>query len=120
MAYKFVEKRKTVQEEMAYVVYMIVGSYFNKVFCKNQAMADRLYLYYAEMKGSTQEAKEKKVITQAEHTFKDYENILEAMNCEVAVRFRDGRYVLDFVTGFENVHAEVNHKGNCEIQLLVN
>jgi hypothetical protein len=28
MAYRFAEKRQTVQEEMAYIVYMIVGSYF--------------------------------------------------------------------------------------------
>ena len=53
MVYKFVEKHKTVQEEMAYIVYMIVGSYFNKVICNNRAMATRLYLYYAEMKEAT-------------------------------------------------------------------
>ena len=46
MVYKFVEKRNTLQEEMAYIVYMAVGSYFNKTICKNQAMSDRLYLYY--------------------------------------------------------------------------
>lgn len=42
MVYKFVEKRNTLQEEMAYIVYMAVGSYFNKTICKNQAMSDRL------------------------------------------------------------------------------
>ena len=51
MVYKFVEKRNTLQEEMAYIVYMAVGSYFNKTICKNQAMSDRLYLYYM-MSGS--------------------------------------------------------------------
>lgn len=120
MAYKFVEKRKTVQEEMAYIVYMIVGSYFNKAICKNWAMATRLYLYYAEMKEATQEANEQKVIAQAEHTFKGYEKNLEGMNCEVMLAFKEGRYVLDFVTGFEHIHAEVDRKGNCEMQLLVN
>lgn len=44
MAYKFIEKKKATQEEMAYIVYMIVGSYFNKAICKNQIMAKRLYL----------------------------------------------------------------------------
>ena len=34
--------------------------------------------------------------------------------------FKEGRYVLDFVTGFEHVHAEVDRKGNCEMQLLAN
>lgn len=120
MAYKFVEKRRTVQEEMAYIVYMIVGSYFNKAICKNWAMATRLYLYYAEMKEAAQEANEQKVIAQAEHTFKCYEKNLEGMNCEVMLAFKEGRYVLDFVTRFEHVHAEVDRKGNCEMQLLAN
>lgn len=120
MVYKFVEKRKTVQEEMAYIVYMIVGSYFNKAICKNRAMATRLYLYYAEMKEATQEAKEQKVIAQAEHIFIGYEKILEGMNCEVMVVFKESRYVLDFITGFEHVHAEVNRKGDCKMQLLAN
>lgn len=41
------------KEDGRYIVYMIVGSYFNKVICKNRAMATRLYLYYAEMKEAT-------------------------------------------------------------------
>lgn len=43
---------------MAYIVYMIVGCYFNEAICKNWAMATRIYLYYAEMKEATQEANE--------------------------------------------------------------
>lgn len=120
MAYKFVEKRKTVQEEMAYIVYMIVDSYFNKTICKNQAMSNRFYLCYTEMKEATQEAKEQRVITQAARAFKAYEKVLEGMNCENVIAFREGRYVLDFTTGFEHVYAEVNRKGNYKIQLLTN
>ena len=55
---------------MAYIVYMIVGSYFNKAICRNPVMADRLYLYYSEMKETTQEAKEQKVIMQADYELK--------------------------------------------------
>lgn len=40
------------------------------------------------------------------------------MNCEVVITFREGKYVLDFVAGFEHVHAEVNRKGTCEMELL--
>lgn len=46
MVYKVVEKCNTLQEEMAYIVYIAGGSYFNKTICKNQAMSDRLCLYY--------------------------------------------------------------------------
>lgn len=118
MVYKFVEKRKTAQEEMTYIVYMIVGSYFNKAKCRNLKTADRLYLFYAEMKESKQAAKEKKIITQAEATLKAYKNYLSAMNCEVLISCRDDKYVLDFITGFEQIHAEVDSKGNCEMQIL--
>lgn len=118
MAYKFVEKQKTAQEEIAYIVYMIVGSYFNRAICNNQVLADRLYLYYKEMGETKQEAKEQMIIAQAEHLFKSYEEALETMNCEVVISFREGCYILDFVTGFVNVRAEVNRKGACEMQLL--
>lgn len=118
MAYKFVEKRKTVQEEMAYIAYMIVGSYFNKAVCKNPLMANRLYFYYMEMKETTQEAKEKKVIVQAEKVLKDYESILGVMRCEIVIALRNNKYLLDFFTGFERVHVEVDVRGNCEIEIL--
>ena len=118
MAYRFAEKRNTIQEEMAFIVYMIIGSYFNKAVCVNQAIADRLYLYYAEMKTSTQEAKERKVILQAERCFTSYEDVLYRMNCEVVISLRENRYILDFVTGFERIHAEVDGKGNCEMKIF--
>ncbi len=72
------------------------------------------------MKESKQAEKEQKVIAQAEHTFRGYEKTLEGMKCEVIIAFKEGKYVLDFVTGFEHIHAEVNHKGNCKMQLLAN
>lgn len=72
------------------------------------------------MKEATQEAKEQKVIMQAERTFKAYENDLEGMNCVVVISFRESRYILDSVTDFEYVYAEVNRKGNCEMQILTN
>ena len=118
MAYNFVEKRKTTQEEMAYIVYMIIGSYFNKAKCKNSKIADRLYLYYAEMRESVQEKKEKKIITQVESVLKAYKNVLSTMNSEVMIHFRQGMYVLDLMTGFERIHAEVNQNGNCVMQVL--
>ena len=55
MVYKFMEKKKGTQEEMTYIVHMIVGSHFNKTICKNQIMANRLYLCYTEMKEAVQE-----------------------------------------------------------------
>ena len=117
MAFKFAEKRKTIQEEIAYIVYMIVGSYFNKTLCCNQLVVDRLYLYYMEMKQAAQEKKENKIIALADKILKDYDNILRVMNCEVMIEFKNNKYFLEFITGFERVHAEVDSKGNCEMEI---
>ena len=118
MAYRFVEKRKTVQEEMAYIVYMIVGSYFNKAVCINHGTASRLYLYYMEMKENSQISKEQKIIMQSENVLKEYKSILCDMNCEVYISFKENKFVLDFITGFERIHAEVDKKGNCELCVI--
>ena len=87
---------------------MIVGNYFNKAICKNQKMADRLYLYYAEMKDAVQEVKEQKVIEQAKSIFKVYEGSLEGMNCAIVTAFIENRYIIDFVTEFEHLRVEVD------------
>ena len=73
-------------------------------------MDTRLYLYYVEMKEAMQEANEQKVIAQAEHTFKCYEKNIEGMNCEVMLAFKEGRYVLDFVTRLDHVHSDLDRK----------
>lgn len=118
MAYKFVEKKNVAQEEMAYIIYMIVGSYFNKVRCRNAFAEKRLYLYYMEMKNQAQEAKEKKVIREAEKVLGDFEEVLGEMNCEVFFGTAEDELTIDFVTGFEQVHVVVDKKGNYDMQVL--
>lgn len=119
MAYKFVEKRKTTQEEIAYIAYMIIASYFHKTKCRNQNMADRLYLFYAEMKEAKQESKEQQIIAQAELLLKESKEVLSLMNCEVLISFRDHKYILDFITGFEQICVEVDSQGECKMQMFL-
>ena len=116
--YRFTEKRKTIQEAMAYVVYMIVGSYFNRETCRNQFAADRLYLYYKELGANKQEMMEACIIAQAGKVLKIYEDILSVMNCESKIRVENGRYLIDFLTGFEHVHTEVDQRGKSEIWVV--
>ena len=116
--YRFTEKRKTIQEAMAYVVYMIVGSYFNRETCRNQFAADRLYLYYKELGANKQEMMEACIIAQAGKVLKRYEDILSVMNCESKIRVENGRYLIDFLTGFEHVHTEVDQRSKSEIWVV--
>ena len=117
MAYRFVEKEKHTQEEMAFIVYMIVSSYFHKAACRNQFMVERLHLYYSEMNVKLQESKEQQVIREAEKIFKEEANLLCMMNCEVVIRRSGEIYQMDFLTGFEQVHAEIDRKGKFTIVL---
>ena len=103
---------------MAYVVYMIVGSYFNRETCRNQFAADRLYLYYKELGANKQEMMEACIIAQAGKVLKRYEDILSVMNCESKIRVENGRYLIDFLTGFEHVHTEVDQRGKSEIWVV--
>ena len=115
---RFTEKRKTIQEAAAYAAYMIVGSYFNKEKCRNQLAVDRLYLYYKELGANKQEMMEACIIAQAGKVLKRYEDILSVMNCESKIRVENGRYLIDFLTGFEHVHTEVDQRGKSEIWVV--
>lgn len=112
---RFTEKRKTIQEAVAYVAYMIVGSYFNKEKCRNQLAVDRLYLYYKEQGAKKQEMLEAGIIAQADRVLKKYEDNLAVMNCESRICVSGGRYIINFLTGFERVHAEVDQRGRTVI-----
>lgn len=37
------------------------------------------------------------------------------MNCESKIYHQNCRYLIEFLTGFERVHAEVDRKGRCKI-----
>ena len=118
MAYKYSVKRQTRQEENAFIAYMIIGSYFKKETCRNHFAADRLYLYYREMSVKKQELVEEKTIARVDKALRNYTSDLALMNCESTIRFRDKKYVLEFVTGFERIIAEVDKKGNLNIIVI--
>ena len=46
MRYSFVEKTSHRQQETAYMLYMIIGSYFHRCRCKSKAVEENLFLYY--------------------------------------------------------------------------
>ena len=69
-------------------------------------------------KMNKQEMMEACIIAQAGKILKRYEDILSVMNCESRIRVKNGKYLIDFLTGFERVHAEVDQRGKCEIWLV--
>ena len=55
MAYKFTEKTNSIQQQTAYVLYMMIGSYFNKSVCSNKLLETSLSLHYQELPVKRQE-----------------------------------------------------------------
>lgn len=112
-------RKNNPQQENAYILYMIIGSCFAKVYCRSKLMEDKLYLCYTEMKRERQESREEQIITQTEHKLGAYLEVLGKMNCEVHITRRNNDYYLDFYTGFENIRVRVDSQGRYTLSVDV-
>ena len=111
MRYSFTEKTSHRQQETAYMLYMIIGSYFHRCSCRSKALEENLFLYYKEVE------KERQIIRVSEGVLKDNMTDLAEMNAEVVISRADDLYILRFYTGFERVVVTVDEKGCYEISL---
>ena len=105
------------QKETAYVLYMILGSFFHGCICRTGAFDNSLYMYYREMKPEAQIRLEAQVIAEAGRVLRQYEKLLAVEMAEVILlQDPDGIWQILFRTGFETVEAEVDRKGNFRIR----
>lgn len=116
MMYKFNEKNNNKQQQTAYVLYMIVGSYFHKSICSNKVLENQLHLHYREMPFRRQCDLEEQVIKNTEKELKGILPALAELNCMAYIQSRGGEYHLRFKTGFEEVFAVVDREGKYRIQ----
>ena len=117
MRYSFVEKTSHRQQETAYMLYMIIGSYFHKCSCRSKALEENLFLYYKELQEKRQVEKERQIIKVSEGILKDNMTDLAEMNAEVVISKADDLYILSFYTGFERIMVTVDDKGCYKISL---
>lgn len=117
MRYSFTEKTSHRQQETAYMLYMIIGSYFRRCSCRSKALEENLFLYYKELGERRQIDKERQIIRVSEGVLKDNMTDLAEMNAEVVISRADDLYILRFYTGFERVVVTVDEKGCYEISL---
>lgn len=120
MAYKFGDKTTHKQEENAYIVYMIMGSYFKKCECKSEAMETSLRLFYRDMQPAKQEKREEDVIRELDRITKDYQDELANVNCEAHIRKAGDNYKIIFSTGLENIEAVVDKAGKYTVSYTEN
>ncbi len=118
MMYKINEKANNQQQQITYVLYMMIGSYFHKSICSNRVLETKLLLHYRDLPAKRQEELEEKVIANIEKELKEILPVLSGMNCKVFIRKQEGDYRMTFETGFEEVTAVVDSKGKYRIQVL--
>ncbi len=117
MRYSFVEKTSHRQQETAYMLYMIIGSYFHRCSCKSKTVEENLFLYYKELQEKRQVEKERQIIKVSEGVLKDNIADLAEMNAEAVISKVNDLYILSFYTGFEMIVVTVDEKGRYEISL---
>ena len=117
MRYSFTEKTSHRQQETAYMLYMIIGSYFHKCSCRSKVLEENLFFYYKELGESRQIDKERQIIRVSEGVLKDNMADLAEMNAEVVIVRAGDLYILSFYTGFERIMVTVDDKGCYKISL---
>lgn len=117
MRYSFTEKTSHRQQETAYMLYMIIGSYFHRCRCKSKAVEKNLFLYYKELQENRQVEKERQIIKVSEGVLKYKMADLAEMNAEAVISKVNDLYILSFYTGFEMIVVTVDEKGRYEISL---
>lgn len=118
MRYSFTEKTSHRQQETAYMLYMIIGSYFHRCSCRSKALEENLLLYYKELQEKRQVEKERQIIRVSEGVLGECLASMAQMNAEVFISKTDEMYVLRFYTGFEDIVATVDDKGRYDISLV--
>lgn len=118
MRYSFTEKTSHRQQETAYMLYMIIGSYFHRCSCRSKTLEENLFLYYKELQEKRQVEKERQIIRVSEGVLGECLASMAQMNAEVFISKTDEMYVLRFYTGFEDIVATVDDKGRYDISLV--
>lgn len=109
-------KKSNAQQACAYILYMIIGSYFHKCICMSEAAALNLFLYYKEMEPNKQIQKEMEVIQYLEKHFREELNCFSDLNCEAHIIRFQNHYRIIFYTGFEGMIVTVTEKGKYSVK----
>lgn len=102
------------QKAMAYVIYMMAGSYFASGVSNNRFR--NLYLHYAEMPREKQYQSEQRVIASVEKFGKDFLQKISPLRCEAVCRRSEDELLMEFRTGgFEGLSFKIEQNGNYQV-----
>ena len=109
-----IEKSYRKQRALAYIVYMMAGSYFS--LSNSTFNPSNLYLHYAEMPREKQYQYESRVISSMEALGKEFLKNIATLRCNVRCKLCGDDILLEFGTGgFEGLRCRIQK--NCTFQL---
>lgn len=111
MAFKSNDKKSTKQQENAYIIYMMLGSYFDKTVCKTKHLEKILYLYYKELSADKQVARENEVMKELDKHFEEYAELLENAECEIYFQKVGENFEVLFFSDEAKIKVVVDNKG---------
>ena len=99
------------QAAVAYIIYMMVGSYFSKCSAASRTKENNLFMYYKSFSCKKQCGYEREVDADFRKQFAKILSTLRKMHCVVYFQEEQILRVL-FWTGFETIEAFVDEEGS--------
>lgn len=111
------EKSYSRQRAMAYIVYMMAGSYFHSA--KTADRFKNLYLHYAEMPQKKQYECESRVIHSIENLEPSFLEKISTLRCEPVCKTCGDKLLIEFRTGgFESLICTIRKNGSFQLSPL--
>jgi len=101
----------------AYIIYMMVGSFFKSCHPQSEIRMDSLFVHYSEMRVNSQYSIERRVEWEFTDKFADYLDVFAESLCEASVREEGGQLIIEFNTGLEKVTASVDNEGQFTFEM---
>lgn len=108
---EFSQESYSRQNAVAYIIYMMAGSYFASGTSNGRFR--NLYLHYAEMPKEKQYENERRVIASVEKLGEDFLRKISGLRCETVCRRSGEELLMEFQTGgFEGLSFQIGKNGN--------
>jgi len=111
------ENGSEVQLATAYIIYMMVGSFFKSCHVQSELRINSLYVHYSEMRINSQLSVERRVEWDFSEHFSEYLPIFSESRCEASVHEDGDKLCIEFNTGLERLTAIIDTDGQYEFSL---
>lgn len=99
----------------AYIMYMILGSYFKSCKCDNSILEKRLFLNYKDLSLNKQYAREEKIIAKVDRLDENFLEQFADVDAKVRINFiKDSADVIFYADDKVFIKASVDKKGTME------